>query len=241
MRRYSRSWWLIVGAVIAGCCMPLSADEWQEERMDLIQEVRHQIRATMGGNLSTQVEDALAAVPRHEFVPPQVRTHAYENRPLPIGRDQTISQPFIVALMTELLTLHSRDRVLEVGTGSGYQAAILAEVVQEVYSVEIIESLARESAARLRALGYDNVQVRHGDGTLGWSEAAPFDGIMVTAAGVEIPESLLAQLKPGGKLVMPVGGVNEVQQLKVIEKTPDGLSERNVLSVRFVPVTHEVR
>ena len=217
------------------------ADEWRSMRMDLLDEVNRQMRAVTGESLPATVEQALQRVERHRFVPPAMRGQAYQNQPLPIGRDQTISQPFIVALMTTLLEPGPFDTVLEVGTGSGYQAAVLAEIVGAVYTVEIIESLADEAQARLRSLGYENVHVRHGDGTLGWASAGPFDGIIVTAAGVDIPASLLEQLDTGGRLVMPVGGVHEVQQLKVIERTAHGFEERDVIPVRFVPITHEVR
>ena len=217
------------------------AEDWQQRRKAMIEEIQSDMRAYTGASLSDSVVQALSKVERHQFVPDQLAVNAYENRPLPIGNDQTISQPFIVALMTELLGLESHHKILEVGTGSGYQAAVLATIVDEVYSVEIIRDLARHSAEVLQSGGYDNVSVRHGDGTKGWPGQAPFDGIIVTAAGIEIPDSLLDQLKVGGRLVMPVGEVHTVQQLKVIQQTSQGLKESDVLPVRFVPITHEVR
>ncbi|MBT4162330.1 MAG: protein-L-isoaspartate(D-aspartate) O-methyltransferase [Gammaproteobacteria bacterium] len=207
----------------------------------MVEEVQADMRAFIGHPLSEQIEKALRQVERHEFVPVHLQRSAYENRPLPIGSDQTISQPFIVALMTELLSLGPSSRVLEVGTGSGYQSAVLAEICEQVYSIEIIGSLASEASQRLLKLGYINVSVRHGDGTQGWPQKAPFDGIIVTAAGLDIPQELLNQLKPGGSLVMPVGSVSSVQQLKVIKRNAGGFSERDVLPVRFVPITHDVR
>ncbi len=209
--------------------------------MDMLEEVQADMKAVTGSALSAPVAQALANVERHKFIPNHLRQLAYENKPLPIGREQTISQPFIVAIMTELLEPEDTDLILEIGTGSGYQAAVLAKLVNRVYSVEIIESLAVEATNRLRALGYFNVSVRHGDGMKGWPGIDRFDGIIVTAAGIEIPVDLLEKLKPGGKLVMPVGEIFADQQLKVIERTDNGFIERDVLPVRFVPVTSEVR
>lgn len=217
------------------------AQDWHSLHMSMIDEIQRDMKTYTGQPLSAPVEQALKAVSRHDFVPGHLASSAYDNRPLPIGNDQTISQPFIVALMTELLALGPDDQVLEVGTGSGYQAAVLAEICDRVFTIEIISALATEATKRLQRLGYDNVLVRHGDGTKGWPEHGPFDGIIVTAAGLDIPDALLEQLKPGGRLVMPVGSVYSVQQLKVIEKTEQGFDERDVLSVRFVPITHDVR
>jgi protein-L-isoaspartate(D-aspartate) O-methyltransferase len=177
---------------------------------------------------------ALRQVPRHEFVPPAYREHAYEDRPLPIEAEQTISQPYIVALMSELADVQPGERVLEVGTGSGYQAAVLAQLGAEVYSIEIVEPLATSARARLERLGY-RVQVRHGDGYAGWSERAPFAAIVVTAAPPRIPEPLKEQLALGGKLVVPVG--DAYQELMVVERTAAGYVERSVAPVRFVPMT----
>jgi protein-L-isoaspartate(D-aspartate) O-methyltransferase len=182
---------------------------------------------------------AIAAVPRALFVPEELRSHAEEDRPLPIGWGQTISQPYIVAFMTEGLRLAGGERVLEVGTGSGYQTAVLAHLAREVFSIEIVPALAERARATLiDALGFDNVFLRVGDGALGWPEAAPFDRILVTAAAPDVPPELVAQLAPGGRMIVPVGGQEEVQMLRVFEKGDDGVSfERDVLSVRFVPLT----
>jgi protein-L-isoaspartate(D-aspartate) O-methyltransferase len=177
-------------------------------------------------------------VERHRFLPASQQRHAYENRPLPIGHGQTISQPYIVALMTDLLDAQSNHRVLEVGTGSGYQAAVLAELVRRVYTIEIIEPLGREARDRLARLDYRNVEVRIGDGYYGWPEHGPFDGIVVTAAATHVPPPLVRQLKPGGKMVIPVGASFLTQHLLLVEKLPDGaITSRQILPVRFVPLT----
>ncbi len=180
---------------------------------------------------------ALRKVLRHRFVPERLRQEAYDDHPLPIGEGQTISQPYIVAIMSELMLLRGCERVLEVGTGSGYQAAVLAELAPEVYSIEILEPLARRATATLRALGYSRVVVRAGDGYLGWPEAAPFDAIIVTAAPDHIPQPLVDQLKIGGRLVIPVG--DYYQELLQCVKTPEGLPCTSVIPVRFVPLTGE--
>jgi protein-L-isoaspartate(D-aspartate) O-methyltransferase len=183
---------------------------------------------------------AMGKVPRHRLVPPEQVPYAYENRPLPIGYGQTISQPYIVALMTDLLELSPSGTVLEVGTGSGYQAAILAELAAKVYTIEIVEPVARRAAEQLALIGYRNIVTRIGDGYNGWAENAPFDGIIVTAAASDLPQPLLDQLRPGGRLVIPVGKLWEGQQLLVIEKKPDGsTTTRQTLPVRFVPLTRE--
>jgi len=176
-------------------------------------------------------------VPRHLFVPPDQAAQAYDDHPLPIGSGQTISQPYVVAFMTEQLRLTGSERVLEIGTGSGYQTAVLARLAAKVYSIEIREELAGQARARLSASGATNVEVRAGDGWFGWKEEAPFDGILVTAAPETVPGPLLEQLAPGGRMVIPVGGF--YQELKVIERTPDGFRERSVLPVRFVPFVGE--
>jgi len=179
---------------------------------------------------------AMESVPREEFVPEEERGRAYEDGPLPIGMGQTISQPYIVALMTELLDPQPDDVVLDIGTGSGYQAAVLATIVKKVYSVEILPELAESAAQRLRRLGYANVEVRTGDGWLGWTEHAPFDGIVLAAAPEEVPPPLLQQLAPGAALVLPLGG--DYQELVVLRKQADGsVTRENVTSVRFVPMT----
>jgi protein-L-isoaspartate(D-aspartate) O-methyltransferase len=181
---------------------------------------------------------AMRTVPRHRFVPPSLRALAYEDRPLPIGSGQTISQPYIVAVMTEQLRLTHRSRVLEVGTGSGYQAAVLAEIAAEVYTIEIVAPLADSAKLRLARLGYGRVHTRTGDGYVGWPEAAPFDAIIVTAAADSVPPPLLRQLRPGGRMVIPVGETNADQVLLVIEKAADGRTmTRSLLPVRFVPLT----
>ena len=180
--------------------------------------------------------EAMLSTPRHKFVPPAHRAYAYADRPLPIGHGQTISQPYIVALMTSLLNLDSKSVVLEVGTGSGYQAAILSKICKEVYTIEIIPPLGKNAAAILKE--YDNVTVEIGDGYYGWEEYAPFDGIMVTAAATYIPPPLIKQLKPGGKMIIPIGGVFQVQRLMLITKKQDGtLISENIIPVRFVPLT----
>jgi protein-L-isoaspartate(D-aspartate) O-methyltransferase len=190
--------------------------------------------------LETRVLEAMRSVPRHEFVQPSLRSLAYLNRPLPIGHGQTISQPYIVAVMTDLLRLQEQHRVLEIGTGSGYQAAVLAELVDEVYTMEIIEPLGITAQERLERLGYDNVEVRVADGYYGWAEHAPFDAIIVTASAGHIPPPLIDQLKPGGRMVIPVGTQFMTQQLLLVEKDQEGkLSTRQVLPVRFVPLTGE--
>ena len=209
--------------------------------LDAIREsVRNSADYTGRTELSTRVMDAMGAVAREEFVLPQYRHLAYQNTPLPIEAGQTISQPLIVALMTELLDPQPGDVVLEVGTGSGYQAAVLAHLVKHVYSVEIVEELADSAAEVLQRLDYNNVTVRAGDGYAGWPQHAPFDGIIVTAAAGEIPPPLLQQLKPGGKLVIPVGEEHGYQELLLVEVDEAGeISRQSVLPVRFVPLTGE--
>jgi protein-L-isoaspartate(D-aspartate) O-methyltransferase len=183
---------------------------------------------------------AMLAVPRHAFVPDALQASAYDDRPLPIGHGQTISQPYIVGYMTSLLGLDRRSRVLEIGTGSGYQAAILAEIAGEVYTIEIIGELAASAQERLRRLGYGGVHVRRGDGFYGWEEAAPFDAVIVTAAAGFVPPPLVEQLRPGGRLVIPVGSVYGAQNLILVEKAPDGsVSTRTLLPVQFVPLVRE--
>jgi len=187
--------------------------------------------------MSPAVRAALGYVPRHRLVPAEQVARAYGNHPLDIGRGQTISQPYIVALSTDLLQVNASSVVLEIGTGSGYQAAVLARVAGHVFSMEIIDSLSRQAAERLRELGYGNVEVRTGDGYQGWPERAPFDGIVVTAAAPQVPPALVAQLKPGARMVIPVGGMGEIQTLRLIVKRADGgYDERRVLPVRFVPL-----
>jgi len=221
-------------AHVAACAQPsLPAGDDVALRRDMVE------RQLAGRDIDDRrVLDAMRTVPRHRFVPADLAAHAYRDGPLPIGHDQTISQPYIVALMTQLARPSPDDRVLEVGTGSGYQAAVLALLAKEVYSIEIVAPLAEEAQRRLRELGYDNVVVKAGDGYAGWPEHAPFDAIVVTAAPERIPGPLLDQLKPGGRLVIPVGAVHAAQELRVVEKRADGsLHERSVSLVRFVPLT----
>jgi protein-L-isoaspartate(D-aspartate) O-methyltransferase len=208
------------------------SDEYKAAREEM---VREQIEDR--GVRDARVLAAMRKVPRHLFVPPEERDQAYNDYPLAIGHGQTISQPYIVAYMTEALELKPRDRVLEIGTGSGYQAAILAELVAEVYSIEIIEALAKEAEARLRRLGYSNVQVRAGDGYRGWPEAAPFDAIIVTAAPDHIPQPLVDQLREGGRLVLPLGLWD--QELVRLRRSRSGILRESLLPVRFVPMTGE--
>ncbi len=187
--------------------------------------------------MSPAVRAAMARVERHRFVPASERERAYGNYPLPIGAGQTISQPYIVALSTDLIDPQPGQTVLEIGTGSGYQAAVLAEIVGQVYSVELIEDLGRSAAKRLAAAGYANVEVRIGDGYAGWPEKAPFDGIVVTAAAPQVPPALVEQLKTGGRMVIPVGASHTVQELLVLTKRADGgVDRKRVLPVRFVPL-----
>ncbi len=208
----------------------------------MLEAVRQSVLESAGytgiAALSDEVMAAMGAVPREEFVLPEYRDQAYRNTPLPIAAGQTISQPLIVALMTEMLDPQPGDVMLEVGTGSGYQAAVLAQLVKHVYSVEIVPELADSASAVLKKLGYNNITVRAGDGYAGWPEHAPFDGIIVTAAAGEIPPPLLQQLKPGGRLVIPVGEHWEAQELLIVEVDAQGkVSKESKLPVRFVPLT----
>ncbi len=185
------------------------------------------------------VLEAMGSVPRHLFVPKQFRDEAYHDGPLPIDHDQTISQPYIVAIMTQLLQIDSTSHVLEIGTGSGYQAAILGKIADSVFSIEIIPQLAEKAAKLLDSLGYKNVTVKAGDGYLGWPDHAPFDGVIVTAAAPTIPQPLIEQLKIGGRMVIPVGDFN--QELYLIVKNKDGVVKQSIIPVRFVPMTGEVQ
>ena len=207
-------------------------DPTAEARLRMVEQ---QIEAR--GVRDPRVLDAMRHVPRHELVPKASRDQAYEDRPLPIGHSQTISQPYVVAAMTEALRLSGDERVLEVGTGSGYQAAVLSKLAKQVYSIEIVPELARRAKADLARLGYANVEVREGDGWRGWPEHAPFDAIMVTAAPEEVPPDLIAQLAVGGRLVIPVG--DRDQQLLVVHKTPEGITREVLFGVRFVPMRGE--
>ena len=210
---------------------PRQEIDFEQARREMVEE---QIEAR--GVTDPRVLEAMSRVPRHEYVPVRSRAFAYRDTPLRIEFEQTISQPYIVALMTELLQPEPDDRILEIGTGSGYQAAVAAELVSEVYSIEIIPELARSAADRLERLGVSNVFVRAGDGYLGWPEQSPFDGILVTAGAEHIPEPLIEQLKPGARMIIPVGESGSVQILKVVEKLPGGGVEiHDNIAVRFVP------
>lgn len=206
-------------------------DTMADKRMKMVDT---QIRNR--GVRDARVLQAMEAVPRHEFVPKGSISQAYDDHPLHIGHGQTISQPYIVALMSEVLQLEQSDRVLEIGTGSGYQAAVLAELVDEVYSIEIVEPLGTEAAERLKRLGYDNVNVRIGDGYKGWPEKAPFDAVIVTAAPETVPQALVEQLAEGGRMVLPVGV--GIQELLLVEMKNGKAVERHITSVRFVPMVH---
>jgi protein-L-isoaspartate(D-aspartate) O-methyltransferase len=217
-------------------------DEYAGARRALLAEIEQDVRDTAEflnrRALDERVMRALASVPRHEFVPASERDSAYDNRPLPIGHGQTISQPYIVAIMTDLVEPRAGCRAFELGTGSGYQAAILSELCENVYTVEIVEPLGIEARDRLKRLGRTNVEVRIGDGYYGWKEHAPFDVIVVTAVASHIPPPLIEQLKPGGHMILPVGTRFTTQQLVLVQKSPDGhLTTRQVLPVAFVPLT----
>jgi protein-L-isoaspartate(D-aspartate) O-methyltransferase len=235
---YRTSWLLLTLSL-----MPLAAaDEYSKARQGMIQAIEKDVVQTRKyldrQDFDEAVMKVMATVPRHEFVPEEQREKAYENRPLPIGHGQTISQPYIVALMTDLIETTPEMRVLEIGTGSGYQAAVLAELVDQVYSIEIIRPLGELAAQRLQALGYDNVQARIGDGYYGWKEHAPFDAIVVTAAASHVPPPLIEQLRPGGRMVIPVGSRFMTQQLLFVEKAEDGsVTTRQLMPVFFVPLT----
>ncbi|MGH8771171.1 MAG: protein-L-isoaspartate(D-aspartate) O-methyltransferase [Burkholderiales bacterium] len=222
--------------------LPLTTAKGDTEaaRREMIEEIKKMDEFTRSGRaaISDEVLAAMQSVPRHKFVPPGEVRSAYRNRPLSIGHGQTISQPYIVALMTDLARIGLGDIVLEVGTGSGYQAAVLSQLAKKVYSIEIVEPLGKEAKQRLRA--YQNVETRIGDGYRGWLEAAPFDAIIVTAAPDHIPSALVEQLKPGGRLVIPVGGQLLGQQLMVVTKNEEGTTTtQEIVPVRFVPLTRE--
>jgi protein-L-isoaspartate(D-aspartate) O-methyltransferase len=234
--------WLASLLFVGGVTAAGADDEFAARRRQMVAEVAALARdtGTETGRpaFDARVTTALGMVPRHRFVPfDQVRA-AYDNRPLPIGHGQTISQPYIVALMSDLMKVEPHHVVLEIGTGSGYQAAILAELAQTVCTIEIIEPLARAAAERLRSLGYAKVRTRVGDGYYGWEECGPYDSIIVTAAGSHVPAPLVRQLKPGGRLVIPVGAPFLAQHLMLVEKRADGsIGTRQILPVRFVPLT----
>ncbi len=241
MARYSRTLLLVAGGLaLSSACGQIS---YESQRQALIEELRDYSRLSEeygAPPISERTLAVLGKVPRHEFVPDEQKRYAYENRPLSIGARQTISQPYIVALMTELAEVTKDDTVLEIGTGSGYQAAVLSELAGSVYTIEIIEMLGRRAASTLERLGYNNVTARIGDGYAGWPDQAPFDAILVTAAPEEVPQPLIEQLAVGGRMVIPVGAQNEVQILKVLTKEEDGrVMVSNVIAVRFVPLTRD--
>jgi len=229
----------VVGATACGCVRAAEEGPLEEARFARLREsmVKHQIEAE--GVRDKRVLAAMRKVRRHEFCPHNVRRYAYQDSPLPIGKGQTISQPYIVAAMTELLALKGGEKVLEIGTGSGYQAAVLAELVKDVYTIEIVPFLAERAKRDLARLGYKNVHVLCGDGFKGWPKHAPFDGVIVTGAPETVPAPLIEQLKVGGRLVIPVGPQWRGQWLKVLTKTEQGVETKEVLPVRFVPMTGE--
>lgn len=220
-----------------------SQTDYEAQRAALIDVIREEsvLAEDYGApSVSDDILAVIARVPRHEFVPDSQKPFAYRNHPLPIGGGQTISQPYIVALMTDLAAISKEDRVLEIGTGSGYQAAVLSEIAAEVYTIEIIDWLGERAARDLERLGYDNVSVRIGDGFAGWPEQAPFDAIVVTAAPEEVPQPLIDQLAVGGRMVIPVGGEYETQVLKLLTKEAEGIVRvSDVIAVRFVPLTRD--
>ena len=234
---FALAWLFFVGTSAA-----IAEDTYMQRRQELINVIKADVVMTQHflekRELDEKVLDAMRKVPRHEFVPDDQRSYAYENRPLSIGYGQTISQPYIVAIMTDLLNPKKSDRVLEIGTGSAYQAAVLSELVGSVFTIEIIEELGRQAAERLQRLGYDNVRTRIGDGYYGWESEAPFDAIIVTAASSHIPPPLIKQLKPGGRMIIPVGSRFMVQHLLLVTKDQTNkVTTRQMLPVSFVPLT----
>ena len=241
--------WLILGSCGLVLVFALMADPapdlYDQQRQSMLEKIQQDTRRTKPftgiDKISEEVMYAMEIVPRHHFVPTPLEYLAYLNRPLPIGESQTISQPFIVALMTEFLDPQPEDKILEIGTGSGYQAAVLAVMARQIYSLEIIESLASEASERLHVLGYDNVSVIHTDGSHGWPQGAPYNKIIVTAASPRIPQTLIEQLASPGIMVIPIGPQDEGQELIVLQKNASGtLSQRSILPVRFVPFTGDV-
>jgi len=236
-------WLIVIGLILLLFSTHVIAeDDFQRQRQELVDTIKADVAMTQDflnqKSLDERVLNAIGKVPRHEFIPDDQRPYAYENRPLSIGYGQTISQPYIVAIMTDLLKPEKTDRVLEVGTGSGYQAAILAELVDSVYTIEIIKELGEQAADHLKKSGYNTVHTRTGDGYYGWETEAPFDGIIVTAVASHIPPPLIKQLKPGGRMVIPVGGQFMMQYLVLVSKDVDNkITTRQILPVRFVPLT----
>lgn len=222
--------------------LAMAADHYEGARKAMVLEIEADVTATSHyinkQVLNRQVMKAMGTVPRHNFVPEDIQHLAYRNRPLPIGHGQTISQPYIVALMTDLVQAKKTDKVLEIGTGSAYQAAILSDLVKEVFTIEIIKPLGEQARKKLQDLGYDNITVRIGDGYYGWEEHAPFDSIIVTAAASHVPPPLIKQLKKGGRMIIPVGSRFMTQQLLLVQKDNKGkVTNRQILPVRFVPLT----
>ncbi len=239
---YCRGFFLGILGLACSASWAEAADDYQALRAQLVAQISQDVIDTSAyigkSELDERVMRVLGTVGRHRFVPSHLQASAYENRPLSIGYGQTISQPYIVALMTDLLELEAGDAALEIGTGSGYQAAVLSRLVSQVYSIEIIPELAQSASTLLKRLGFANIEVKNADGYYGWEEHAPFDAIMVTAASSHIPPPLVSQLKPGGILLIPVGSPFQVQQLTLVRKSPDGeLTTRQILPVRFVPFT----
>ncbi len=239
---YSLYWLLLLNAVLL--CLSsivLAADDFEQQRLQLIEQIKSDIQQSADylgkDQLDAPILAAIAKVPRHEFVPIKYRHQAYKNRALPIGYGQTISQPSVVAMMTDLLQLKQTDRVLEIGTGSGYQAAVLAELVDDVYSIEIVEGLAKQARVDLDRLGYTRVHIRQGDGYYGWQDEQPFDAIIVTATSSHIPPALIKQLKVGGRMIIPVGGRFMLQHLVLVNKnTEENITTRQIVPVKFVPL-----
>ena len=228
--------------LLFGIAFPAQGGEFDVARHQMVEEVSADMASSSSYGTRSAFGPAVIAamekVERHRFVPADLAAYSYLNRPLPIGYGQTISQPFIVALMTDLMNVRAGDTVLEIGTGSGYQAAVLAEIVSSVYSIEIVEPLGREAAQRLKSLGYRNVKTKVGDGYYGWPEAGQFDAIIVTAAASHVPPPLIRQLKPGGRIVIPLGTQFMTQYLMLVEKHKDGsVTTRQILPVAFVPLT----
>ena len=225
---------IFIGVLLMHCVTMLGQTDFTAQREQM---VKWQLQGRDITDLATL--SAMLNVPRHEFVPETMKAYAYSDRPLPIGKDQTISQPYIVAFMTQALHLNSKDRVLEIGTGSGYQAAVLAKIVDSVYTIEIVEDLAIAARNRLKDLGYANVVVTWGDGYHGLPDKAPFDAIMVTAGADAIPQPLIDQLKIGGRMIIPVGPHHGIRQLVLITKKKNKIIKKNLMPVRFVPFTRE--
>lgn len=244
----SQNLFLLVLLVYAFQCFSIDQKEpdYKKELMDLINTIKMEAKLTADSTgrpeFSERVYQAMRDTPRHLFVDEALRTSAYEDRPLPIGYGQTISQPYIVALMTDFLDLDKNDRILEIGTGSGYQAAILSRLAKEVYSIEIVKELAENAKKRIGTLGLKNVTVKQGDGYFGWIEHSPFNGIIVTAAASHIPPDLIKQLAPGGRLIIPIGQPFQVQYLTLVKKTKrDKLETKKIIPVQFVPFTGELK